>query len=199
MINGKIVTLKPATLAQRRLIFNMGLSTAYMGARFAEDYPGGFAAFADDYEDMFFDSRAPSVCGGLIVYQEAEPVGFISYCCISYGKTYLKPGIMEIDIWMNGEHNCGRGFGNDAIVTLTDYLHEAYGVHTCIIFPEKCNHRAVCAYKKAGFTEVANEQQQRTLDALYEPEYLAKYIDELDCLHKDGTLNEDYVFMTKAY
>ena len=106
---------------------------------------------------------------------------------------------MEIDIWMKGEENCGKGLGNDAMIALTDYLNEAHGIHTCIIVPERSNPRAVRAYEKAGFAEVECNKRQGLLKALYQPEYLVNFIEELDYLNKDHTFNERYVFMSKVY
>lgn len=162
-----------------------------MKERFALDFPLGFASFAESYYDIHFDDRAPSVCGGMMITLEDEPVGFISYCSASYGKVYLNPGIMEVDIWMNGEENCGKGFGCDAVVTLGDSLHDRYGIHSFFMCPEKSNPRAVRAYEKAGFREIDGYEKQRIINSYYVPEFLKE--EEID------TLNDDYAFMIKEY
>jgi len=199
VIKGKYVTLRTAKLEQQKLVYEMALSTGYMRGRFQQDYPGGFVAFAEDYNDVFFDNKTPSVCGAVMIYVGDEPAGFISYSSESYGKAYLNQGILEIDVWTNGENNCGKGLGSDAVATLTDHLNHEYGIHTFIILPETGNLRAVRAYEKAGFGKIGGNEKQSMLKAVYRPEYLANYIDELDYLNNDGTFNDGYVFMVKDY
>lgn len=191
MIQGKDVTLRMGKLEEQKLIYEMGLSTEYMRGRFALDFPNGFESFAKSYYDIHFDNRAPSVCGGMIISLKGEPIGFISYCSISYGKIYLNPGIMEVDIWMNGEENCGKGLGQDAVITLMDHLHAAYDIRVFFMCPEKSNPRAVRAYEKAGFAEIMGNEKQRMIKAFYAPDFLEQ--------EGVGTLSEDYAFMVKEY
>ena len=67
MIQGKNITLKMASTADRPLIYQMGLSTDYMRQCFAYDYPNGLASFEKDYEDRYFDNRDPAFCGAMLI------------------------------------------------------------------------------------------------------------------------------------
>lgn len=81
-----------------------------------------------------------------MIFHSGEPIGFISYCSF-----HLKPNKAELDIWMNREAHCGKGFGSDAIVSLGAYLNKQMGVNELIMRPSKRNARAIKAYMKAGF------------------------------------------------
>lgn len=88
------------------------------------DYPeiaiASYQEFCDDYyEEYYFTGAYPEKGQGFLIMNRQEAVGFISY------STYnLKPSSAELDIWMKNETNCGKGFGNDALCTLSDYLQE---------------------------------------------------------------------------
>ena len=116
---------------------------------------------------IFFTGSAPSDRRRFIIAHDGEAVGFISYCFF-----HLKPHKSELDIWLNSEANCGKGFGTDAIVSLVEYLAETLGVCECIMRPSVKNARAVAAYKKAGFEASAMLPGDYFLD-----EYVARYGD----------------------
>ena len=96
---------------------------------------------------------------------DGEPIGFISYCSF-----HLKPHKSELDIWMNSEANCGKGFGSDAIVALGAYLNENLGIDELIMRPSVKNTRAVKAYMKAEF-----EKSDKTPGDYLLPEYIPLY------------------------
>ena len=64
----------------------------------------------------------------------------------------LAPGLAELDIWMRGEAYCSHGYGSDALIALTRYLHEHFDVREAILRPSERNVRAIRAYVKAGFS-----------------------------------------------
>jgi diamine N-acetyltransferase len=73
-------------------------------------------------------------------------VGFISYSAF-----HLKPHSAELDIWMKDEANCGKGFGNDAILALSNYLNQQLAIDLLILAPSNKNIRAIKSYEKSGF------------------------------------------------
>jgi diamine N-acetyltransferase len=189
MIRGKLVSLRAARLDERKLIYDMGLSTDSMNGCFYDI--GGYAAFTADYGDIYYEGKAPSVCGGFVVLCGDTPVGFISYSSADGGTTYLKNGCREIDIWLYGEANCGKGYGTDAIKTLTDWLNENHGIHTFFMCPEKKNLRAVRAYGKAGFRVIGDADKRGYIERIYDAEYLAQgEIEEI---------SDNHEFMVKEY
>jgi len=167
-INGKIINLTPATLADRQNVYEWCFhseTTKYHS--WSDMYVPTYDEFCDDYADYFFTGSAPHKGRGFIIMHNEEPVGFISYC--SY---HLKPHKAELDIWMNSEANCGRGFGTDALISLGDYLNKASGIDALIIRPSVKNTNAIKSYKKSGFEESDIPASDYMLD-----EYLSLYGD----------------------
>ena len=153
MIKGNAIDLVPATLDDRQKIydwcFHSETTKFHAGP---PDYPDvhipTFEEFYDDYVDYFFTGSAPNDGRGFIILHDGEPVGFISY-----SSFHLKPHKAELDIWMNCEANCGKGFGTDALVSLGNYLNKELGVRELIIRPSVKNIYAIKSYKKSGFEE----------------------------------------------
>jgi RimJ/RimL family protein N-acetyltransferase len=152
MLKGRIIELIPSTLADRRAVydwcFHCETSKSHSGADFPDIIIPSYEEFCDDYADYFFTGAELHNGRGFLIVHKGETVGFISYC--SY---HLKPQISELDIWLNSEAHCGKGFGTDAVLTLGDYINQTLEIQKLIMAPAKKNTRAIAAYKKAGFKE----------------------------------------------
>jgi RimJ/RimL family protein N-acetyltransferase len=169
MLIGKIIQLAPATLDDRRDVYDWCFHCETSKSHSGADFPGiiipSYEEFCDDYVDYFFTGTELHNGRGFIIVYNNENAGFISYC--SY---HLKPHISELDIWLNNEKHCGKGFGTDSIITLGDYINQTLGIHKLIMAPAKKNTRAIAAYKKAGFEE-SNEPMTAYLLDEYIPIY----------------------------
>ena len=155
MINGKLITLVPTTLEDRQNVYDWCFQSETTKSHSGPpDYPENpiptYEEFCTDdnggYTEYYFTGEKPGDGRGFIIEFGGKAVGFISYCAF-----HLKPFISELDLWMNSEANCGRGFGTDALIVLGDYLHDAMGIRELIIAPSRKNTRAVRSYQKAGF------------------------------------------------
>jgi len=154
-IDGRVVSLRPATMADRRTIYDW--SHASDVARFL--YPGGpagdpFNVWCADWKDHYFTGEAPRLGRVFVVLHEDVPVGMVAY------NDILPGGRVELDIWMSCEAHCGRGFGPDAIRALCAYLAAEFGVRTFMMQPSAGNPRAVRAYEKAGFVRTPATLEQ---------------------------------------
>ena len=172
MISGNIVDLVPATLDDRQKVYDWCFHSETTKFHFGPpDYPDvpvpSFEEFCDDYVDYFFTGLSPDKGRGFVILHDEEPVGFVSYS--SY---HLKPHKAELDIWMNCEANCGKGFGTDALISLGDYLNETVGIYELIIRPSAKNVNAIKSYKKSGFEESDMPAYDYLLD-----EYISLYGD----------------------
>ena len=155
MIRGHIIDLVPAALDDRKKVYEWCFQSETTKSHSGPpDYPDvfipSFEEFCCDdyYAPYFFDGSAPDAGAGFIITHKGEPVGFISY-----SSFHVKQYMTELDIWLNCEANCGKGFGSDAIMSLADYLGSSMGIREFIIRPSVKNARAICAYKKAGFED----------------------------------------------
>ena len=163
MIKGNKIDLITATLDDRQKIYEWCFHSETTKSHAGSDYPNinvpTFEEFYDDYVDYFFTGSAPNDGRGFLILHNEEPVGFISYS--SY---HLKPYKSELDIWMNCEANCGKGFGTEAITLLGDYLNKTMGIHELIMAPASKNTRAIKSYKRAGFKESSTPMCDYLLD-----------------------------------
>lgn len=104
-----------------------------------------FEDFCADWKEHYFLDESPELGRVFFVMFEGTRVGVVAYNDID-----LKNRV-ELDIWMNSEANCGKGFGTDAITALCGHLTSEFGVHTFMMQPSASNPRAIRAYEKAGF------------------------------------------------
>jgi RimJ/RimL family protein N-acetyltransferase len=155
-IKGNTIELIPATLNDREDIYNWCFHSETTKSHaglpvFPNVVIPTFDEFYEDYVDYFFTGTVPENGRGFMIAHNDETLGFISYTCF-----HLKPHKAELDIWLNSEANCGRGFGTDAIVSLSDYLNKTLGICEFIMRPSVKNVRAIKSYQKSGF-EVSDE------------------------------------------
>jgi len=171
-IQGNRITLVPALLADRRDVYNWCFHSETTKSHIGPpDYPDmeipTYEEFCEDYTDYYFDGTRPADGRGYIIQASRQPVGFLSYCSF-----HLKPHYSELDIWMNSEANCGKGYGTDAIAALVPYLAENLGIRWAIMRPSCKNTRAVASYKKVGFVQSDMMPQE-----YMRPEYIEAYGD----------------------
>ena len=168
MIKGKKIQLIPATLEDRKKIYEWcyhSETTKYHSG--PPDYPHNpipsyedfFASDEGGYTEYYFTGEKPAYGRGFLITNQSEPIGFISYCSF-----HLKPGLSELDIWIKDEANCGKGFGVDALISLGDYLHKEMDIQELIIAPSRKNERAVHSYEKAGFKRTKKKMSEFLTD-----------------------------------
>lgn len=154
-IQGKLVTLRPATMQDRRPIFdwltNSDLTSSMMGPPiYADGKIPSWEEFKEDYKEYFFDSTQPQLGRCFIIEVNGEPVGQINH-----DRIYPEDKSTELDIWVKSSMYTGKGYGSDALQTLCAFLNVGYSCNKFVIAPSKRNTRAIKAYKKAGFVESA--------------------------------------------
>lgn len=165
MIKGDKVNLIPAILDDRQKVYEWCFQSETTKSHTGPpDYPekpiATYEEFCDDYyEAYFFTGSKPNDGRGFLIANNEELVGFISY-----SSFHLKPGIAELDLWMNCEANCGKGFGVDAIISLEGYLNKTIGICHLLIAPSTRNTRAMKAYEKAGFQQSDHKMPDFLLD-----------------------------------
>ncbi len=167
MIKGSKVELVPSVLEDKPRVydwcFHSETTKSHAGP---PDFPDTAIAtweefFEGDggYSDYYFTGEKPEHGRGFIIQSNGEPVGFISY-----SSFHLRPRIAELDIWLNAEAHCGKGFGTEAIILLGDYLNSEFGVRTLIMRPSVKNIRANKSYEKAGLRQSDKKPEEFLLD-----------------------------------
>ena len=161
MMRGSLVTLRPAQEHDRRPIYQWlaesDLTPSMLGPPLFSDAPvPTWDQFCADYGPHFFDGTRQEVGRSFIIEVEGDAVGHVGYDGMDLARS-----IAELDIWLRSCEVCGRGYGSDALVTLTRYLYKTFGITDFIMRPARRNTRAIRAYTRAGFAmlPLTNEQQ----------------------------------------
>lgn len=163
---GKNITLRPATLHDRRPIFEWlvesDLTSQMLGAPTFPDNPAPtWEEFIDDYKEYFFDGTEP-LCGRcFVIVFEGESIGQVNY-----NEIFLERSVRntELDIWLKSSKYAGKGYGSDALWVLTAYLCKDFGCTDFWIAPSARNERAIRSYEKVGFEPTPQKHQHFTPD-----------------------------------
>jgi len=150
-IQGTFVTLRPATLKDRRMIYewlaHSDVTPSMIGPPTYPDHAiPTWEEFCDDYLLHYFSDDCPELGRCFVIMANNNIVGQVNYNRIDNFAKWT-----ELDIWMCSEENCGKGFGPDALKTLCEYLFANLDVLEFFIQPSSRNRRAIRAYEKAGF------------------------------------------------
>lgn len=164
-LKGEKVTLRPAAPGEKKLIYewlaHSDLTGEMLGPpRFPDAPVPAWNDFDHDYGDYFFDGSQPQRGRCFIIEVNGNPVGQINYNEIEAATQSA-----ELDIWMSGSENTGKGFGTDALLALCRFLNEQLHCKEFFIAPSRRNKRAVAAYQKAGF------EQTEKIPAWFSPDY----------------------------
>ena len=153
-MKGEIVELRPATMDDRRPIFEWlacsDITSAAMGPPlYPESVPCTWEEFCAGYKTHYFDGSVPRLGRCFVILADGEAVGQVNYNDIPDLETAV-----ELDIWLRARKYCGKGYGPDALEVLIEYLYREFGVTEFFLQPSARNPRAIRAYEKAGFQRV---------------------------------------------
>lgn len=112
--------------------------------------------------ELIRTARSSGEADGYIVYLDDDPVGYIQSWYLDKvsdldEEPWLKEqpaGTIGIDIFVGEQAATGKGIGADMLRQFCEKL-IANGARRIIIDPDPANMRAVHAYRKAGFSEIA--------------------------------------------
>ena len=168
-----MIALRPATLADRAAVYaGLCLSDTTAMHMGPPDYPEqpvpSWEAFLADFEDFYFLPEGRARGGVDLIVSGEEVLG-----CVCYASFHLHPGMAELDIWLNRQTLCGRGYGRQALGVLIERLRAELVIGEFIIRPSVRNAQAIAAYEKAGFQRVAESDKGATIARFVLPEYRA--------------------------
>lgn len=160
MISGIRIKLRRARINDRKRIYlwmvGSDVTQSMMGPPHYPDHPIlTWEQFCQDYTESFFKPSGDGKGRNFIIVADGEDVGTAGYDLFDQEKSRT-----VLDIWLRGEKYCGLGYGTDALNTLCRHLHDKYGIRNFFISPSSRNKRAVAAYLKSGFRQVAMNKQE---------------------------------------
>jgi RimJ/RimL family protein N-acetyltransferase len=122
MMRGSLVTLRPAREQDRRAIYQW-LAESDLTPSMLGHFPDAPVPSWDQFCVDFFEGTSQEVGRSFIIEVDGDAVGHVGYDGMDLARS-----IAELDIWLRSSEVCGRGYGSDALVTLTRALCETFGV-----------------------------------------------------------------------
>jgi RimJ/RimL family protein N-acetyltransferase len=148
-LKGQFITLRPATLRQRPLFFRWATQSDatpfWYGQLYGDDIPT-YEIFRVEWPDYYFTGKHPERGRSFLIYLGSRPIGQINY-----NQIHQPDRSADLDIIIGAARDQGKGYGADAIRTLTQHLFREMNVRRCVIEVVPENPRAVRAYQKAGY------------------------------------------------
>ncbi len=150
-LKGQLIHLVPATLRNRRTIFNWMVNSDishYMVGlpTFPEMEAPDWEEFLEDYTTNYFTDESPLKGRCFIIKKGRKHLGQINYNPINRAQK-----LVELDIWLAKSAYTGKGYGTAAIQLLGNYLHQQFDCELLFLQPSARNPKAIKVYQKIGF------------------------------------------------
>ncbi len=150
IIHGNKVTLRPMTFGEIPIFFEWATqsdATPYWYGELQGDRVPTFKEFCKDWKRYYFDGSAPEKGRCFVILVNDTAIGQVNY-----NEIDKKNNSVELDIIIAEDRHKNKGYGTDALQTLSKYLFLVMDIQTCWIDVVCANQRAIRAYQKAGFT-----------------------------------------------
>lgn len=148
-LTGERVRLRPITPWERMLFYTWATTSSstkyWYGELYGHKIPT-YEEFLSDWKDYYFDGTQPENGRCYVIEVNGKPIGQVNY-----NKINRKTNSVEVDIIIADEADKGRGYGSDALKTLSKFLFHRMSIKKCEIEVVTNNPVAIKAYQKAGF------------------------------------------------
>ncbi len=121
-------------------------ATPYWYGELQGDKVPTFKEFCKDWKKHYFDGSAPEKGRCFVIFMDDTAIGQVNY-----NEIDRKNSSVELDIIIAEDRYKNKGYGTDALQTLSKYLFLVMDIQTCWIEVVCTNPRAIRAYQKAGF------------------------------------------------
>ena len=156
IIRGNKVILRPMTTEEIPVFYQWATQSEATPFWYEDGIIPTYEAFIRDWKRYCFDGSEPEKgrCFTILIGDKA--IGQINYNEINRDNNSV-----ELDIIIAEDADKNKGYGTDALKTLTNYLFQNMNIQSCFIEHVTKNPRAIRASEKAGFkttkTFVRNE------------------------------------------
>lgn len=121
-------------------------ATPYWYGKLQGDYVPTFKEFLKEWKKYYFDGSAPEKGRCFVILIDDKAIGQVNY-----NEIDRKNDSVELDIIIAEDRYKNKGYGTDALQTLSKYLFLVMDIQKCWIDVVQTNPRAIRAYQKAGF------------------------------------------------
>ena len=146
IIRGDKVILRPMTIDEIPNFYQWATQSEATPFWYEDGIIPTYEAFIRDWKRYYFDGSEPEKgrCFAILIGDKA--IGQINYNEINRDNNSV-----ELDIIIAEDVFKSKGYGTDALKTLTKYLFQNMNIQLCWLEPIARNRRAIRAYEKAGF------------------------------------------------
>ena len=149
IIQGDKITLRPMTVEEIPQFFEWATqsdATPYWYGELQGDQVPTFKEFCKDWKRYYFDGSAQEKGRCFVILIEDKAIGQVNY-----NEIDRRDNSVELDIIIPEDRYKNKGYGTDALQTLSKYLIFVMDIEKCWIDVVYKNPRAIRAYQKAGF------------------------------------------------
>jgi len=146
IIKGEKVTLRPMTADEIPLFYKWATRSDATPFWYEDGVIPTLEQFLDDWQPHYFNSSQPEAGRCFAIIVDGRAIGQVNYNQIDRTNDSV-----ELDIIIANDADKSKGYGSDALKTLSQYLIEDMNIKIPYIIPVISNHRAIRAYQKAGF------------------------------------------------
>jgi RimJ/RimL family protein N-acetyltransferase len=149
ILKGEKVVLKPMTVEEIPVFYKWATqsdSTSFWYGELYGDRIPTYEEFTWDWGRHFFDGSKSEKGRSFTILVGDKAIGQINY-----NEINRKNNSVELDIIIAEDLEKSKGYGSDALKTLTKYLFQNMKIQICEIDAVTKNARAISAYEKAGF------------------------------------------------
>jgi RimJ/RimL family protein N-acetyltransferase len=161
-IKGDQVSLRPLTESDRETFYRWATQSDgtpfWYGEKTGEEIPSRLAFF-QDWKEHYFDGSQPlqGRSFAIVVNPSGREVGQINYQRDVEEKERMA---CDLDIIIARKNDQNRGYGNEALRLLTDYLSDRYGIQYFTIYTLPENRIAIRSFQKAGFSILGEHRDE---------------------------------------
>jgi RimJ/RimL family protein N-acetyltransferase len=149
ILKGKKVSLRPMTVEEIPAFYRWAAqseATPFWYGELQGDRVPTYKEFLEDWKRYYFDGSRPEKGRSFVILVGGRAVGQINYNDIN-----REDNSVELDIIIAEDKDKNKGYGSDALQTLSRYLFREMNIKKCWIEVIAKNPRARRAYEKAGF------------------------------------------------
>jgi len=146
IIQGEKAILRPMTADEISVFYKWATQSEATPFWYEDGHIPTYEEFIQDWGRYYFDGSEPEKGRCFIILVGDRAIGQINYNQINRENNSV-----ELDIIIADDADKNKGYGTDALKTLTRYLFQNMNVHLCWIEPITRNPRAIRTYEKAGF------------------------------------------------
>lgn len=149
ILQGKKVSLRPMTVEEIPVFYRWATqseATPFWYGELQGDRIPSYEDFLKDWKRYYFDGSEPERGRSFVILINSRAIGQINYNDIN-----REDNSVELDIIIAEDKDKNKGYGSDALQTLSAYLFKETNIRKCWIEVITKNPRAIRAYEKAGF------------------------------------------------